>query len=165
MKGWITINTDAGFYQWDKVGSFAYWIKGDNLHLHGSGMLKGEVISSTQAEMMAIANALHVLKCSQASGIIKIIINRDNIHAISKKKGGPVGKTIYALLRHFWDEGGFRHTPFSKFYEFRHVKAHSGTDEPRKWVNDWLDKQCKMRLTEWRLANKIPHSSKPADPI
>lgn len=30
--------------------------------------------------------------------------------------------------------------------EFRHVKAHSGVDDKRSYVNEWCDKEAKRRL-------------------
>lgn len=153
MKGWVTINTDAGWFQIQKVGSYAYWIKADGLHLHGSGMLKGTVNSSTNAERMAIANALHILKCSEYTGITKIVFNRDNINAKGRKDGGKVEKLIHELIKYFYDKMPYPKCKLKKFYEFRHVKAHSDGKEKRDWVNQWLDQRCKERLREWLKAN------------
>lgn len=50
MKGLVTINTDAGFYTIEKIGSYAYWIKGDNLFLKGSGVFKEKCTSPLDAE-------------------------------------------------------------------------------------------------------------------
>jgi len=158
MKGWVTINTDAGFFPRQKVGSYAYWIKGDAIHLYGSGMLKGNIKSPLEAEMMAIANALHVLSKSPHPPIIKIIFNRDNIYAESKKKGNHVQKIIYRYIQHFKKDALKRDKKrvlpnWTKYYEFRHVKAHSDTDDKRSWVNRWCDEQCKLQLREWLQKN------------
>lgn len=152
MKGIVTINTDAGWFRHQKVGSFAYWIKGDGIHLHGSGMLKGKIMSSTEAETKAIANALYILKESGVTGIKRIIINRDNIRAVNKKRGREEQKLVYQLLRHFWDKTNHE-TEFTKFYTFRHVKAHSNGTLARDWVNNWCDARCKERLKEWLKQN------------
>jgi hypothetical protein len=156
MKGWVTINTDAGWFMHQKVGSYAYWIKGDGLHLHGSGMLKGTIHSSTEAENRSIANALHVLKCSGIKSVRKIIVNRDNIRTKSSRRGSESERAIYKLLRYFWEEShkikGYR-IQFTSFYEFRHVKAHSDGKEKRDWVNAWCDARCKEQLAAWLKAN------------
>lgn len=153
LKGWVTVNTDAGYYKFDRVGSFAYWIKYEGKKLCGSGMLKEQMNSSTEAENMAIINALYILKKSGFAPIKKIIINRDCTRAISRKKGTRLEKITYELLREIFDahHGKQKRYQFSAFYEFRWVKAHqdAGKDN-RTWVNNWLDLQCKFQLQIWR---------------
>lgn len=156
MKGIVTINTDAGWYPHDKVGSFAYWIKADGLHLHGSGVFKELCTSSTDAELKAMINAVHVLKASGYKHITKIIFNRDNIKAKSGKRGNANQQLLYKMLRKMRDESIKLNIikGIYPFYEFRHVKAHSDGADKRSYVNNWCDQQCKMRLKEWKQQQK-----------
>lgn len=151
MPGWITINTDAGFYQWSGLGSYAYWIRyGNGQLLTGSGVFKEKCKTSSEAEERAILNALHVVRKSVPKGIIKIIFNRDNTN-VSANPTHKYGKSIYDVLVEMHDNyivsiGGS--VPFQKFFEFRHVKAHNISDNKRTWVNNRLDELCTLALRE-----------------
>lgn len=156
MKGWVTINTDAGFYPIEKVGSFAYWIKGDNLFLSGSGIFKQPCKNPLDAEIKAMLNALHILYSSGAI-VEKLILNRDNIYAKSGKKGTELQKQMSALIKKI----KLRSIPpthknyTGKYVEFRHVKAHAHTKTPRHWVNDWCDKRCKEQLRKYKTQTSL----------
>lgn len=152
MKGWVTINTDAGFWPSHNVGSYAFWIRANGLFLKGSGVFKEKCKCPKDAEFKSLLNALHVLKKSGYKGITKIVINRDNIYVTARKKGTDHQRSLHNAIRSFRNES--KKIPGLKlwepFCEIRHVKAHSGTDTPRKYVNDWCDQQCKLRLLEWK---------------
>lgn len=150
LPGWITINTDAGFYKWNGMGSYAYWIRFNGQLYQGSGVFKKPCRSSTEAEKRAVLNALAVVKTHIKTGIIKIIFNRDNINV----NGDPDrhhGKEINSVLRemheHYIVSAGLS-VPFETFFEFRHVKAHSTIDSKRTWVNNRLDVMCSLALRE-----------------
>ena len=160
MKGWITINTDAGFYPMEKVGSYAYWIKGDGVFYKGSGLFKDKCKNSTDAEKKAIINALHVVEASRIK-VEKIIINRDNIYAKAGKKGDDLERMMSSIIRRIkLFSIDFSHKNYTGSYvEFRHVKAHKHTNTPKHWVNQWCDDQCKMQLRKYR--SEILEKSKP----
>lgn len=146
--GTVTINTDAGFYPIDKIGSYAYWIKGDGLFLSGSGVFKGKCDNSTEAEIKSIINAIHILDASGFTNIKKLIINRDNIHARSSQKGNELQRKLSIKISQLRKKCNYKGR--YPFFEFRHVKAHSHTKEPRNWVNDWCDKRCKEELKKYK---------------
>lgn len=161
-KGIVTINTDAACHHQKGVGSYAYWIKSDDLFLKGSGIFKDKCKGSTDAEFQAIINALFILKSSSIPEIHLIIFNRDNINTGSKKKGNKYQKMIYYMLKEIYQSKcswakKYPHR-FTKFYEFRHVKAHSETTDKRSYVNKWCDNECKKQIREWRKN----HSPAPA---
>lgn len=144
----VTVNTDASFHPDHKLGAFAFWIVCNQGRILQSGPLK-EANNSTDAEIRCIANALQVLLQSKFTGISKIIINSDALHAFQKidKKAAantPENK-CYHLLKAIREKHGIAS---KQIHEFRHVKAHSGTKEARKWVNDWCDKRAKQHLRE-----------------
>ena len=148
MPGWCTCNTDAGFYKWNGLGSFAYWIRFEGQLFTGSGVLKEECRNSTDAERKAIMNAIYVIKKQIKKGIVKIIFNRDNIN-VKANPDHPYDKLLYEALKdlheHFVVSAGGT-VPFEKFYEFRHVRAHSSADNKRTWVNNRLDEMCSTEL-------------------
>lgn len=164
MRGvFITVNTDAGYFPIDKVGSFAYWIKGGDMHLHGSGLFKTKCAGPWQAEMQAIINALHVLKKQNHPPIIGFIFNTDNLNARPGKSGNSLRQTLQKLIKEFKDDAkkkmgkeefGKAMKNVKQYAIFRHVPAHDNTDTKRTWVNDWCDRQCKARLREWLAEHK-----------
>lgn len=153
----ITINTDAGFYPHDKIGSYAYWIVSDGLLVKGSGVFKDLCRNPTDAETKAMCNAVHVLLKADFDfcGVKKIIFNRDNINAKSGMNGTAPQKKLTKLFRKVKQKCPDSTPPI---VEFRHVKAHTNKDDKRSYVNNWCDQQCKMQLKEWNLKNKKQHA-------
>jgi len=158
----VTINSDAGFYHYDKIGSFAYWIRGNGVYLKGSGVFKKQVQSPWHAEMQAMINALEALRMSKPPPIIGFIFNRDNINARSGKKN-PLRAMLKKSIVKFKTDAISR-LGTKKFKEltanqkeyaiFRHVKGHSDVDDKRSFVNRWCDEQCSLRLREWNAKQK-----------
>lgn len=146
MPGWVTVNTDAGLLHQHQVGSYAYWIRGENFKLHGAGLFKELCSDTNECEAKAIINALHILKKAKIKGITKIIINRDNVNVKARANGNALEKQLHKLLFEI-AEPEHEHP----LYEFRHVKAHQKkNNSKRSWVNDWCDKACRHQLRKWK---------------
>ena len=164
MKGWVTVNTDAGFYPREKVGSYAYWIKADGLFLRGSGIFKGESKSSLDCEVKAIVNALAVLFNSGYKPE-KIIVNRDNIYA-NKSVNIPAGNKLKTIVKQIKKRSipnthhRYADSGKDQYIEFRHVKAHSHTKDAKHFVNDWCDKRCKEELRKWKAEQILNNNQK-----
>jgi len=139
----VTINTDASYSPQYNIAAYAFWVSSNRFRLQKSGVFKDLCNNSTEAESMCIINALHVILLGH-SGISKVIVNTDSRHSIT-------------ILGH--GKGNYKWRKFRAAYhkilrqnknkckiEFRHVKAHSGTDTPRKYVNDWCDKEAKKQM-------------------
>lgn len=159
----VTCNTDAGYFPYDKVGSFAYWIKGGGMHLHGSGIFKTKCAGPWQAEMQAILNALHVLKKHNPPPIIGFIFNTDSKQAGASKRGNQLRQKLRLAILEFKNDAIERLgkevftlvTKNQKHYaEFRHVPAHGSTDTKRTWVNAHLDNICRQELKKWLKKHK-----------
>lgn len=143
----VTINTDASFHPVLKVGAYAFWIVCDQGRIMNSGVLKGEISNSTEAEVRCIVNALHSLYRAGFSNVHKVIINTDCLHFyryIEKRKRKVVAGAFHSIASKICTEYKLR----AGWIEFRHVKAHSGKAEKRKWVNDWCDKKAKDALKQ-----------------
>lgn len=154
----VTINTDAGFSYKHRIGTFAYWIKGLGYLLNGSGVFKEPCIDPTDAEIKAIINALAVIKKTKHPPILGFVINRDNIYANSRRKGTTLERKLHKEIKYFKKDAEDRiglvtfmriTRKQKKYADFRHVKAHSGKNDKRSWVNEYCDRQCKLRFSEW----------------
>lgn len=147
--GLVTVNTDAGYYDWNGLASYAYWIRyGDGNLITGSGIFKQRLKSSNEAEEKAVLNAIHILKTQVKENIIKIIFNRDN-RGVSGNPKHKHGKLIHDALKEMYEKhvvGSGRKSSFESFFEFRHVKSHRFSDNKKTWVNNRLDEMCTMEL-------------------
>ena len=137
----VTLFTDAGFDAKLRLGVWASWAKSDGITHRKSGVLKGEVFSSGQAESAAAANGLTtaVSFFAPASGAT-FIIQLDSTEAIAALEG-RLNKypDIVAYVR------GFARTHNLKLM-FRHVKGHRGNTCRRSAVNTWCDRECTRQL-------------------
>jgi ribonuclease HI len=146
----VTINTDASFNSQHKIGAYAFWIVCDEGKIMKSGVLK-EALNPTDAELRCICNALYCLLKSDFKNVRKIIINSDALYAfcrVGKNSNEVPGRKCSSILRQL-KEKYYKPSDYHKqIHEFRHVKAHSGTESKRKWVNDWCDKAAKRMMRE-----------------
>lgn len=99
-----------------------------------------------EAEMMCMANAISTVNAQKELPEINwIIINSDCMHAfhrIGLKSTCELGKFIAKELQKLRRRTGV------KMHEFRHVKAHSGKEDARSFINQWCDTEAKkfMRI-------------------
>lgn len=141
----VTINTDASHNSDHKIGTFSFWMVSNAGRLFGAGELKGRVDHSTDAEFRSALNALHFLfDKSGWKGITKIIINTDSQSVVEMINGSKTHAWAKDLKKHF-NQLKAKH---KVIIEARKVKAHSGIEEKRKWVNNWCDKQAKKILRQ-----------------
>lgn len=152
----ITINTDASFHPQKKVGGYAFYIICDTFRIQKGGMFKSNPKTPMEAEMMCMANALFTLLSQKELPTTKwIIINSDclfSFEKIGRKKKNTIGKQVAEILRKVRLKTSYRNAIMPKF-EFRHVKAHNGTDDARSFINNWCDKEAKKWMRE--SANKV----------
>lgn len=148
----VTINTDASFHPQLKYGAYAFWAICNDWKITKSGVFKSVCVNSHDAECRCIINALSVVLLSH-KGITKIIVNTDSLNSIYilkndkekiKRYLGTNQKMVKTLR-----------TSFNKVLtsnknkitiEYRHVKAHSGINDKRSYVNEWCDTEAKRQL-------------------
>lgn len=150
----ITINTDASFSKKHKVGAFACWVVSRDFKFKTGGLLRAKVDTPTRAECMAILNALHLVFKYNMVGIKMIIVNTDSMDAKHVFENNEIKIKKYRLNKYFAQFYGIftkmketSISPHQKIeFQFRHVKAHTNTDTPRTYINDWCDKEAKKHL-------------------
>jgi len=155
----VTINTDASFSPQLKYGAYAFWAVSNDFKITRSGLFKRKCHSPDDAEAKCIINALKVILLTH-SGINKIIINTDSLNATAILKNDV--KTIKKYVRISPKHIKLLQQVYKKVLtenknnvsvEFRHVKAHSGVDYKRSYVNEWCDFEAKKKLREKLLNN------------
>jgi ribonuclease HI len=161
----VTINTDASFHPTKKVGAFAFWVVCDRFKIKKAGFFRDLCRNPTDAESKAILNAFHVL-LSAHERISKIIINTDSTNSIaifendcdkinkySLHFGAPLRKKFKRIINKYVDDKGSFKPMRTLTVEFRHVKAHSGKDDARSYVNEWCDTNAKHYM--WKRFHEL----------
>lgn len=148
----VTINTDASFHPQLKYGAYAFWAISNDFKITKSGLFKSKCTNSHDAEARCIVNALKVVLLAH-KGISKVIINTDSVNSIFiftndkeniRKYLGTSQKMIKTVRNAYHDV--LNQTKNKVIIEFRHVKAHSGINDKRSYVNEWCDLQAKIQL-------------------
>jgi ribonuclease HI len=139
----VTIIADASYDQRYGIGAYGYWIASARGKIPGEGVLRGPVVSSMQAEMMAIVRALYD----------EVLIQTDCTGAIDALSGrrSPVSsdKVVLETLDRLTDRHQLTLT-------FKHVKGHTKLHEARYAANRACDARAKRAMREERDKRKMP---------
>lgn len=144
----VTINTDASFWHHQQKGSWAFWAVCNKFKITKSGVFRGKVKNSSEAELKCMINAVFcVLKADV--GITKVIINTDSQICMKAIARNNPNSSLYKCVTMF------RNMTKGVAIEMRHVKAHSGVKDARSYVNEWCDTHAKKALKESVKKKKI----------
>ncbi len=152
----VTIIADASYDAQHLVGGYGYWIACERGKRPGGGPLKGNVLSSNHAEMMAICNALHDgVKHGLIQAGDEVLIQTDclgAIDALRKSVMPPEGRHANKTIYHVYNGMLIQHRLTVRF---KHVKGHTSRPEPRYAANRMCDKRAKegMRAERSRRVN------------
>lgn len=146
-----TVNTDASFSPQYNVGGYAFWISSNLFKKRTSGPLQGSIRCSTDAEMRCILNALTWIYRDQR--ITRIIVNTDSMNSIQCLTEQTTYRSSYDYHSKEWIHIRKVYSKIKQTLrarkvkiEFRHVKAHSGVNDARSFVNEWCDAQAKNHM-------------------
>jgi ribonuclease HI len=150
----VTINTDASYSHKHNKGSYAFWMVSNEGKICKSGLLKGDSLDPTHAEIKTISNALfHLSNYTGWKGITKVIINTDSMNSIHL-----LTKNIKAIKKYRIHHEKYKNeiwvfaslvNKLKYNIEIRHVRSHKGTDTARTWVNEWCDQEAKKHLRKY----------------
>jgi ribonuclease HI len=152
----VTINTDASFHPSLKYGAYAFWAICDDFKITKSGVFRKKCQTPDDAEAKCIINALTVILKAH-KGISKIIINTDSLNAIAylTKDKNHILKYRLSMPKMRQFQQCLTLLPIRKIeIEYRHVKAHSGVNDKRSYVNEWCDSEAKKQLRKIVLSKK-----------
>lgn len=145
----ITINTDASYHPTQKVGGYAFYIVCDNFKIQFSGAFKSKIDNPINAELMCIANALsYLLMIEDLPKTQMIVVNSDCVRGMEKiglKSNNKYGRIVAQKMRKLKQRMAYRQV-LLPIVEYRHVKAHTNITDSRSWVNDWCDKNAKIKM-------------------
>lgn len=162
----ITIYTDASHCQQTQKAGWACWIKfAPDGVIERSGAMKMTAPDSTAAEMMAIANALAIVKRRLAPADAVLLVNTDSMNAINRITG-RTSKQAKKKCKHLQALADVINDLVPEGCELRmkHVKAHNGTkDGKRSYINNRVDKAARKALRLARCAPVFPAAPVPAD--
>lgn len=148
--GFITIFSDASFDHTTKASGYAYWLRDDFGKIHrGSGGHAELVESSSEAECVAICVAIvaGIRTLKHEPGYV-ISLQSDCIHALKVLQGQIPKPSMIEAGFSKWalrvvQEHGLSLRP-------KHIKAHTGLDDARSYVNTFCDEASRRRMRHWR---------------
>lgn len=150
----VTIIADASYCDQYKVGGYGFWIASERGKLPGGGAMRGQVQSSTLAEMMAVVNALH-------TAIIKMLVRREDEILIQTDCLAAIGMLQTTTLAHIDSEHIKVIRSFDKIVmghklkvRFKHVKGHTSIREPRYAANRACDQRARNAMRTEREHRK-----------
>lgn len=152
----VTIIADASYDQRYGVGGYGYWIACARGKTPGEGVLRGTVVSSLQAEMMAIVRALYDgVKLRLIEPGDEVLLQTDCMSAIdalgSRRLRVPSDKIVLETFNMLKERHNLTIT-------FKHVKGHTKLHEARYAANRACDARAKkaMRAERDRRAPPEP---------
>lgn len=170
----ITVCTDAGHKKFHKesIAVWATYIRTPSQAIHSSGIISQHVKGSSQAELYALANALHIINKNYDLTKYKLIVYSDNLYALRNHLDGSLAiqkkdrQQVYdKFIRPIINK--------VKVYEARHVKAHLPKEQwfpnrTRFFMQDWCDQEvhrimkiaCKIKGEQIRNKKLVLSSKK-----
>lgn len=149
----VTIVSDASVCHLTHVAGYGFWAVSERGRHAGGGSFKGTVNGSSDAEMMAIVNALHVtLALGIARAGDQVLIQTDSMHSIHLFTGVcRKRKTLdaFAKMLNSFERLKANH---NLTVEFRHIKAHTSDKAKRSRAQAMADQRAKQAMNKARGA-------------
>ena len=139
----VTMFTDASLIAATASGGWAMWAKSERGVVRYSGPLKGRCFNSGEVELKAIANALDVLVRSDVCEPgDQVLVAAGNLQALACVLPPRTVTMCHGMSRaaEMIDQTRLK---YQLELRTRHIKAHSGTHEPRLWVHDQCDRRAR----------------------
>lgn len=145
----VTILADASHCPDTKAGGYGYWVASERGRKGGSGALKGKILTSTLAELMAVANAVYEGVSHgliQPNDILLIQIDCESaIFAFTGKRKSSEAE--HAVVRYI----ATLSISMNLVIEYRHVKGHSSRTEARFAANRKCDRSARKEMRKARV--------------
>lgn len=160
-KRYLTLITDASFCPTEGFGTWAAWWKIDGVMNRRSGVIATPTLSSTEAELFAMVNGLHLaVKTLAELGGDAYLVAQTDCQAVIDWLLKPVGALpIDARARAIQLGRKLVKDEFTGV-RWKHVKGHTASSAPRSVVQDWCDREAKRLLIaerERRVTKRNKH--------
>lgn len=143
----LSLFTDASFDPRRKLGTWAFWCRGNKAFHEGGGILKGAIKSSNEAEIKAIVNSVHYLINNDVlQQGDSVLIQTDSVVAVKFY----MHSFRHASLCEVRDRFDALIADYNIEYQIRHVKGHVTAGEARHYVNNRCDAIAKHFLQQAR---------------
>lgn len=142
-ENFCTVLTDASWCPSEKVAGWAVWIVCNNERYKRFDAFFEKVDSSREAEIKAIINGVYIAKRVFAPDHYHVV--SDCVDAMNALQGKTGDKQWQNKLIEIIGETRIT---------FKHVKAHSSTNDKRTYVNNWCDFQARMAMRSLRSMKK-----------
>lgn len=145
----VTIIADGSYCDVTKAGGYGFWVVSERGRHAGGGSLKGRTLSSADAEMKAVAKALHyALKHGIACGGDEVLIQTDCSDVLTRleRRRNPVERCVsdgLALIHKL-------ETQHALHITYKHVKGHTGRRDPRFKAQWHCDRRAYAGMSELR---------------
>jgi ribonuclease HI len=150
----VTIIADASFDQRYGIGGYGYWIACARGKTPGEGVLRGTVVSSLQAEMMAMCRALHDgVKLRLIEPGDEVLVQTDCQGAIDALEARRLCVPSDKLVLSFFEQLRAKH---NLTITFKHVKGHTKLREARFAANRMCDARAKSAMRAERAKRQMP---------
>lgn len=151
MSERVTIVSDASVCPTTGAAGYGFWCVSNRGRHAGGGAFKTPSRNPNLAEIMAIANALHVaLALGIAAAGDRILIQTDSICAIDVLDGRTRRRKALEHLFAAGDAYQKRKLEHSLTVEFRHVKGHSKVEDSRSLAQRHADRRARKGMKDAR---------------
>lgn len=156
----VTIYTDTSWCPENKIAVWAFYAKCSKGVLKEHGQCKGTIACSSTGEMYAIYEAIKTCKAEWPE-LNGFFVNTDSLTSCHllwpesiKQSDHFKGDHLQRLKRYIREICPEKESPSNPWLRVKHVKAHTGQDDIRSYLNRWCDKNALAGLKDMRAEVK-----------
>jgi len=152
----VTLMTDASHCPKWGAGGYGFWCASDRGKLPGGGALQGVIKDSYEAEMKAVANAMHTsIKAGLIADSDTLLIQLDNLGVVNCINGlNKPRADVAKVLQYIFQLG----KQFNLTIKAKHVKGHTNRTENRYVANGHCDERAYKGMKQARsILNEMQH--------
>lgn len=151
----VSIFTDASYDNFNKTGAFAYVLKYKNDCKYRAEMITAPLLNCHHAEAVAIYEA--ICDAAESYDCKLLFVKSDSLFVVRYLTGEVNYQTkdilldTYLKIRRKISEHGL-------ILRIKHIKAHTGKQDPASLINEWCDKAAYYVNTNKKISTQ---SNKP----
>lgn len=148
----VTVFSDASYDHRLQLAGWGAWAKSERRRAYDGGRMRGTILNSSEAEVLAAVNAIAM---AISRGVIgkgdRIILEADCLRVQYAFASEVRLTSNEKLAMQHW---AHQKTMLELSLIYRHVPGHTQGNEPRLWVNNLCDRLARDGL---RQARKLGH--------